>query len=90
MRVESEIELVGPPVFEVGQRVRSLRAIRNDGTFAGRRVGDELVGAGEVGWVASVGTFLQQFYIYAVLFKERGYVVGCRARELECAEEATP
>ncbi len=90
MRAESEVELVGPPVFEVGQRVRALRAIRNDGTFAGRRVGDELVGAGEVGWVASVGTFLQQFYIYAVLFKERGQVVGCRGHELESAEEGGP
>lgn len=90
MRAETGVELVGPPSFEVGQRVRSRRDIRNDGTFAGRRVGEELVRAGEVGWVASVGSFLQQFYVYAVFFKERGYVVGCRGRELECAEEARP
>lgn len=90
MRAETEVELAGPPAFEVGQRVRSLRDIRSDGTFAGRRVGDELVRAGEVGWVASVGSFLQQFYIYAVFFRDRGYVVGCRGRELACAEEETP
>lgn len=90
MRRESVVELAGPPAFEVGARVRCLRSIRNDGTFAGRAVGEELVGAGEVGWVASVGTFLQQFYIYAVLFKGSGRVVGCRARELDLAEEAGP
>jgi nitrogen fixation protein NifZ len=90
VRGEGEVELAGPPAFEVGQRVRSLREIRNDGTFAGRRVGEPLVSAGEVGWVASVGSFLQQFYIYAVFFRDRGYVVGCRGRELACAEEAAP
>lgn len=90
MRAESEVELVGPPAFEVGQRVRCLRDLRNDGTFAGKRVGEELVRAGEVGWIASVGSFLQQFYIYAVFFRDRGYVVGCRARELELAEGTRP
>ncbi len=90
MRAEREVELVGSPRFEPGQRVRALRDVRNDGTFPGRRVGEELVRAGEVGWVASVGTFLQQFYIYAVLFKERGQIVGCRGHELESAEEGRP
>jgi nitrogen fixation protein NifZ len=90
VRAESVVELVEPPAFEVGQRVRVVRELRNDGTFAGRRVGDALVRAGEVGWVASVGEYLQQFYIYAVFLKERGYVVGCRARELEDAEEERP
>ncbi len=89
MRAEREVELVGPPRFEPGQRVRALRDVRNDGTFAGRRVGAQLVRAGEVGWVASVGTFLQQFYVYAVLFRDGGQVVGCRGHELEDAEETT-
>jgi nitrogen fixation protein NifZ len=90
MRAERVVELALPPRFQVGQRVRVVRDLRNDGTFAGRRVGDELVRAGEIGWVASVGDFLQQFYIYAVFLKERGYVVGCRAKELEDAEEVKP
>ncbi len=90
MRAEGVVELVEPPRFQVGQRVRVVRDLRNDGTFAGRRVGEELVRAGEIGWVASVGDFLQQFYIYAVFLKERGYVVGCRAKELEHAEEVKP
>ncbi len=90
MRAETEVELVGPPRFDIGQRVRCRRNIRNDGTFAGREIGEEIVHKGEVGWVASIGTFLQQFYIYAVFFKERAYVVGCRARELELAEEVEP
>ncbi|ASY61005.1 NifZ protein (plasmid) [Sinorhizobium sp. CCBAU 05631] len=36
-----------------------------------------------------VGTFLQQFYIYAVEWIDRGNVVGMRARELRSLEEAS-
>lgn len=90
MRAETYVELSGPPAFEIGARVRCRKNIRNDGTFAGREIGEQLVRRGDVGWVASIGTFLQQFYIYAVFFKEGGHVVGCRARELELAEEAEP
>ena len=41
-----------------------------------------LVKKGDVGYVVSIGTFLQQFYIYAVEFTEHGYRVGMRAKEL--------
>jgi nitrogen fixation protein NifZ len=40
-----------------------------------------------VGYVASIGTFLQAYYIYAVHFLNTGYIIGCRKRELESAEE---
>ena len=91
MRDEARVELEGPPAFELGARVRSVADVRNDGTFPGEVVGAHLVRKGEVGFVASIGTFLQQFYVYAVFFEETGRIVGCRARELELAEEeATP
>lgn len=77
------IELEGPPGFDYGQRVRSKRMIRNDGTFPGKPVGEVLVQRGHVGYVATIGTFLQQFYIYGVYFPETGYTVGCKTRELE-------
>jgi nitrogen fixation protein NifZ len=80
------IEIDGPPVFEYGQKVHSLMNIRNDGTFPGKEIGDVLVKKGDVGYVASIGTFLQQFYIYGVDFYERGYIVGMKARELDTAE----
>lgn len=80
------VELDGPPDFEYGQKVRSLKNVRNDGTFPGMEIGDILVKKGDLGYVTSIGTFLQQFYIYGVDFYERGYVVGMKSRELESAE----
>jgi nitrogen fixation protein NifZ len=63
--------------------VRANRNVRNDGTFAGRDVGDILVCKGDEGYVRDVGTYLQRYYIYAVEFIARGAVVGMRARELD-------
>ena len=60
------VELDGPPAFGYGDKVRSLRNIRNDGTFPGKDIGDILCKKGEEGYVVSIGTFLQQFYIYGV------------------------
>ena len=60
----------------------SRSTIRNDGTFTGRDIGDVLVRKGDIGYVTSIDTFLQQFYIYAVEFVEHGYRVGLRAKEL--------
>jgi nitrogen fixation protein NifZ len=56
--------------------------VRNDGTYNGKDIGEVLVTKGEVGFVRSIGTFLQQFYIYAVEFTGSGHRVGMRAREL--------
>lgn len=81
------VELDGPPDYEYGQKVRSLKNVRNDGTFPGKEIGDILVKKGDVGYVTSIGSFLQQFYIYGVDFYERGYIVGMKSRELESAEE---
>lgn len=80
------VEIDQPPVFEYGQKVRSLKVVRNDGTFPGKEIGDVLVNKGDIGYVSSIGTFLQQFYIYGVDFYERGYIVGMKARELDDAE----
>ncbi len=81
------VELVNPPKFEYGQKVRSKKYVRNDGTFPGREVGDILVSKGDVGYVTSIATFLQQFYIYGIDFYELGYRVGMRGKELDLFEE---
>ncbi|MGB8700935.1 MAG: nitrogen fixation protein NifZ [Thermosynechococcaceae cyanobacterium] len=81
-----EIEIDQPPCFDIGQKVRVRKLIRNDGTFPGQEIGTTLAKKGEVGYVVSIGTFLQSSYIYAVHFIEKGYVVGCRKKELEFAE----
>lgn len=80
------VEINGPPFFDYGDRVRSKRVIRNDGTFPNKDVGETLVKKGEEGYVVSIGTFLQQFYIYGVEFVSTGYRVGMKRRELEMVE----
>jgi nitrogen fixation protein NifZ len=60
--------------------------VRNDGTFPGRDIGDVLVKKGEEGYVISIGTFLQQYYIYGVEFLESGFRVGMKRKELEPAD----
>jgi len=81
-RDDEGIEIELPPRFEMGERVLSRSLVRNDGTYNGRDIGEVLVQRGEVGFVRSIGTFLQQFYIYAVEFPASGHQVGMRAKEL--------
>jgi len=81
-RDTDEVELTGAPRFAYGERVVSRFTVRNDGTYRGKDIGDVLVRRGEIGFVHSIGTFLQQYYIYAVEFIESGHRVGMRAREL--------
>ncbi|BAT52788.1 NifZ protein [Nostoc sp. NIES-3756] len=82
-----EYELDSEPEYEVGEKVRLRKQIKNDGTFPGRDIGEILAKKGEIGYVASIGTFLQRSYIYAVHFLEKGIIVGCKAKEIESAEE---
>lgn len=81
-RDEGTVELDAAPAFEYGEKVKSRKTVRNDGTFAGKDIGDILVNKGDVGYVTSIGTFLQKFYIYGIDFVERGYRVGMKRREL--------
>jgi nitrogen fixation protein NifZ len=80
------VELEAPPRFNFGQRVRTKRTIRNDGTFCGKDVGDVLAKKGEEGYVVNIGTFLQQHYVYGVEFILTGNKVGMKAKELEEVE----
>ena len=63
--------------------MKAKRDIRNDGTYAGKEIGEILAKKGEEGYVVSIGTFLQQFYIYGVEFLESGNRVGMKRKELE-------
>lgn len=77
------VELSGPPLFVGGDKVRSCKFVRNDGTFPGKRIGEALIEKGDVGYVREVGTFLQRYYIYSIDFVDRGRIVGMRGHELE-------
>jgi nitrogen fixation protein NifZ len=89
-RDDDVIEIASPPRFAMGERVISRTVIRNDGTYNGRDIGAVLVNKGEVGYVRSIGTFLQQFYIYAVEFIDTGHRVGMRAKELCTLDHLPP
>jgi nitrogen fixation protein NifZ len=84
---EEEIEVYAPPKFMPGVKVRSTKYVKNDGTYAGKEIGEVLVRKGDVGYVRDIGTFLQRYYIYAVEFIELGTVVGMRGRELALLED---
>lgn len=86
MRLSEEIEIDSPPQFEMGNRVRVCKLIRNDGTFPGKDIGEILAKKGDIGYVVGFGTYLQRSYIYSVHFLESNFVVGCLGRELDLAE----
>jgi nitrogen fixation protein NifZ len=70
------------PRFEYGDQVRVTRNVRNDGTYPGLVMGNLLVRRGSVGYVMTVGTFLQDQLIYTVNFMDQNRIVGCREEEL--------
>jgi nitrogen fixation protein NifZ len=85
VRDSEVVELSAPPYFAFGEKVKAKRTIRNDGTYAGKEIGEVLAKKGEEGYVVSIGTFLQQFYIYGVEFLESGNRVGMKRKELDPA-----
>jgi nitrogen fixation protein NifZ len=80
--IEGGIDVDAPPAFLPGDKVAARRLVRNDGTVPGAERGQVLVRAGAEGYVKSVGTFLNRFYVYGVDFIEEGIVVGMRRDEL--------
>lgn len=86
VRDSDVIELDGPPLFNLGEKVKANRTVRNDGTYAGKEIGDVLAKKGEVGYVVSIGTFLQQFYVYGVEFLQTGNRVGMKCKELDSVD----
>ncbi len=85
---EQEVEIRSEPIFRPGEKVRSLKHIKNDGTYPRREIGEILVRKGEVGYVRDIGSFLQQFYIYAVEWVDSGTLVGMRGKELVSLDRA--
>lgn len=84
--VDAPSELHGQPRFEPGTKVRALCGVRNDGTYPGVALGRPLIAAGEVGYVKSVGTYLNRFYVYSVDFVGPGMLVGMRGQEIVAAQ----
>jgi len=76
------------PVFQMGQEVRLIKDIKNDGTYPFAKVGDTLMKSGATGYVRHIGDFLQTIRVYEVDFLKEGFSLGCREFELEAISEA--
>lgn len=68
--------------WDLGDEVRVIRNLRNDGTFAGEAMGALLIRRGSIGTVIDVGTFLGEQVIYTVHFLDVDRMVGCREEEM--------
>ena len=79
---EQDVEIFKEPAYLPGTKVVSRKNVRNDGTYPFKDIGEIIVCKGDVGYVRDIGTFLQQFYIYAVEWVDRGTIVGMRGKEL--------
>ena len=73
--------------FDLGDAVRVIRNVKDDGTYPGADVGQLLVRRGSVGHVIDVGTFLQDQIIYSVHFLDINRIIGCREEELISADD---
>ena len=75
-------------IWDLGDRVRVTRNVRNDGTYPGVDTGELLIRRGSLGAVVDIGTFLQDRIIYSVHFLDNDLIVGCREEELIDGYEA--
>lgn len=77
--------------FGVGQQVKLISDIVNDGTYPHSPIGTLMMPKGSVGYIKSVGEFLQVIRVYEVHFlgvqEAPVEVVGCREHELEAMED---
>jgi nitrogen fixation protein NifZ len=77
--------------FGVGQKVKLLEDIVNDGTYPHEKIGTLMMPKGSVGYIRSIGEFLQVIRVYEVHFfgveNVPVEIVGCREHELEAMED---
>ena len=75
--------------FFMGQKVRLLEDLKNDGTYPYLGIGEVMIEKGSIGYIRGMGDFLQVIRVYEVHFLDAKAVVeviGCRDHELEALE----
>jgi len=85
------------PKFRMGQKVKLVDDVVNDGTYPHAKIGTLMMPKGSVGYIKDMGEFLQVIRVYEVHFIDAGVeleIIGCREHELEavddgCDEETT-
>ncbi|WP_228135652.1 nitrogen fixation protein NifZ [Halarcobacter anaerophilus] len=79
------------PKFGIGQKVKLIKEIVNDGTYPHSPIGTLMMPQGAVGYIKSIGEFLQVIRVYEVHFlgveEAPVEIVGCRENELEALED---
>lgn len=73
--------------FVLGEGVRAARALKNDGTYPHRSIGETLVRAGDTGFIIEIVNFCDDTY-YTVEFVDRAVVLAARGRDLESFDSA--
>lgn len=77
------------PLFGVGQKVELLEDVVNDGTYPHAPIGTLMMPKGSVGYIKTMGEFLQVIRVYEVHFfgaKMDVEIIGCREHELKALE----
>lgn len=85
------------PKFSIGQKVKLLENVVNDGTYPHAKIGTLMMPKGQIGYIKDMGEFLQVIRVYEVHFIGSDMeveILGCREHELEaiddgCDEETT-
>lgn len=75
--------------FFLGQKVKLLEDVKNDGTYPYLAIGEIMIKQGSIGYIRSIGDFLQVIRVYEVHFLDPEAhieVIGCREHELEAME----
>jgi nitrogen fixation protein NifZ len=78
------------PKFKLGQKVKLLQDIVNDGTYPHEKIGILMMPKESVGYIKHIGEFLQVIRVYEVHFldtKTDLEVIGCREHELEALDD---
>lgn len=78
------------PKYHVGQKVKLLEDVVNDGTYPHSPIGTLMMKKDSVGYIKSMGEFLQVIRVYEVHFfgvDAPVEILGCREHELEALEE---
>jgi nitrogen fixation protein NifZ len=78
------------PKYVIGQKVKLLENIVNDGTYPHAKIGTLMMPKGSIGYIKDMGEFLQVIRVYEVHFFGADMdveIIGCREHELESMEE---
>lgn len=78
------------PKFQEGQKVELLEDVVNDGTYPHSKIGELMMPKGAVGYIKSMGEFLQVIRVYEVHFIDSDMeleIIGCREHELKAVDD---